>query len=457
MPLDTTMRRIVASALALVVTGASVAAGAQVGPGVRAPMAVPTQVAPASHAVPSPDPAQRMREVLAFYRENYPAYYEKHYAHLERGTPRIPDEEDVAEPETVGGMVAGEDAMSGARTLRGHTFPIPRLVPGGAFAASSFYVGTSAEFYRQPDVDGRDPAGEAMLYDRNLAFIRLRYGVDYAVHDRFAIGLDADYLAMVGANESSILLYGGQTGYDFRPHMRGVVFRDTDSGSQLAISAHATFEGGIRAVPQGVLNEINDQVGDFDQDDAANCIETMSADCAELDTGDVASSLAITRSRRGGGGGATFAQALGSMLGMQLGATFEVARKAINSAAVSAAATDMRISAGLSPTLDLGEHFPVGAALAYRFEWNQSRYEANAPLGLPDDEAVLALYHRTSAGLYYTGRRDLMLGWTGGFAVLQDGERSIATPSAGRPGTSVLFPQPDAMLFSGHFDLRYFF
>lgn len=454
------MRKSVAASVALAVTSLTGAAMAQVGPDARAPLAPPTQVARAEtgppRAIPSPDPQQRMKRILSYYRENYPAYYEKHYAHLESGTPKVP-EQDRAEPEVVGGMVGGEDAMSGARTLRGHTFPLPRLVPGGAFAASSFYVGTSAEFYRQPDVDGRSPGGDAILYDRNLAFVRMRYGVDYAIHERLAVGLDADYLAMVGANENSILLYGGQTGYDFRPHMRGVIFRDTDSGSQLAVTGYATLEGGIRAVPQGALNDINEQIEDFDEEDAAGCIESMSTDCADVDT-DVASSLAVTQSRRGGGGGLTFAQALGSMLGLQLGATFEAANKVVQSGAIgSASALDLRVAAGIGPTLDLGEHFPVGAALAYRFEWNQSRWKPNDNVGLPDGGEVLAIYHRTSAGLYYTGRRDLMLGWTGGFAVLQDSERAIATPTAGGPNTSVLAPQPDAMLFSGHFDLRYFF
>lgn len=454
------MRKTAASTVALALTGLPAGAMAQVGPGARAPLAPPTQIARAEtgapRATPSPDPQRRMEEVIAYYREKYPAYYEKHYAHLESGTPK-PPEEDEAEVAEVGGMVAGEDAMSGARTLRGHTFALPRLLPGGAFAASSFYVGTSAEFYRQPGVSGRDPEGNAMEYERNLAFVRMRYGIDYAIHDRLAVGLDADYLAMVGANESSILLYGGQTGYDFRPHLRGVVFRDTDSGSQLAVTGYATIEGGIRAVPQGALNDINDQIQGFDQEDAAGCIESMSTDCAQLDT-DVASSLAVTQSRRGGGGGLTFAQALGSMLGLQLGATFEAAQKAVQSGAIgSASALDLRFSAGLAPTLDLGKDFPVGAALAYRFEWNESRWDPNANLGLPDGGKVLAMYHRTSGGLYYTGRRDLMLGWTGGFAVLQDSERAIATPGTGNPDASVLAPQPDAMLFSGHFDLRYFF
>ncbi|MEM9876897.1 MAG: hypothetical protein AAF928_18515 [Myxococcota bacterium] len=427
---------------------------------------VPRETTPAvAPAAPSDAAWRRLRRRLEYYRQHHPAYYERHFAPLLGDGASLPAPVAPA-PRTSrhvsrGGMVGGETDEAGARTLRGHTFVAPRLVPGGAFAASSLYVATSAEWFRQTGVEARGRGGEGVRYDRNLALLRLRYGFDYAVHERLALGLDADFLAAVGANQRSILLHGGETGLDARPFLRGVVVRDLDAGTQLAVTASAVIEQGIRATPQNTIDRFEERVAGLDEREAEACLNAgaLDAACSGLvDEASALSALATTRARRGGGGAVTFAQALGSMLGVQLGAAFEHSRLGLESQAIGeVTATDTRFLAGLAPTLDLGPHFPVGAALAYRFEYRRLRYDESPRLGIPDGSSTLGLYHRTTAVLYYTGRRDLMLGWTGGVAVLQDNERAVANPRAGRPRASVLAPRPDGVLYSGHFELRYFF
>jgi len=50
-------------------------------------------------------------------------------------------------------------------------------------------------------------------------------------------------------------------------------------------------------------------------------------------------------------------------------------------------------------------------------------------------------------GVYYTGRRDLSLGWIAGLSFLEDADRSLHEAEA----------HPDAFVFAAQFDMRYFF
>jgi hypothetical protein len=387
------------------------------------------------------------RAALAYYAQHYPAYYQRYYGGLRiepapAPAPALPIHGEADRGGTVDaesgadrpGMVEGESDESGQRTLGGHTFHYPRLIES-AFTAANFYVGSSVEWFHQADATARyrlsDGSEDSFDYDMDLAFVRLRYGVDFQLAEPFSFGLDADFLVEVGANRESILVHGGNTGYDFRPNMKLRVFRSEQSASQLALRAHATLSGGVRAVPQGL----------------ASSLGTQNAPPTSLDDVDL-DSMSVTRTRQGGGGTLAWAQGLGQYAGFQVAVAGEAARSVVSAADVGdVAATAMRFSAGVAPSLNFAPSFPVGLTLEYRFDLDRAAYEENAAAEVLAGTSVVAHAHHWAAGLYYTGRRDLMLGWIGGLGLVEDGRLSTAEAGA------------DAMarLLSAQFDMRYFF
>ena len=356
------------------------------------------------------------------------------------------------EPDRIAGMVEGESSETGDRTLSGHTFHYPRLIDN-AFTATNFHVGTSVEFYHQGGVrttfEQADGSVEELRYDRDLAFVRLHYGVDFQVIEAFTIGLDADYLVEVGANEESLFLHGGQTGYAFRPNFKWRIFRGVESGSQVSLRVHASLSGGVRAVPQGVLVELARQLDTIAGDEArARCLAEGALSCAFDGDTELGAAISVSQGRNGGGGTLTYAQALGQYAGFQVAGGGEAAKKTVVTPSLGdVVATDMAFHAGLSPSLNFAPGFPVGLTAEYRFDWQRSTYEANEMASIDSGAQATTTGHRWAAGVYYTGRRDLMLGWIAGISLLQD---DVLTEDP-------MSEQPDALVPSAQFDMRYFF
>ncbi|MCA9624180.1 MAG: hypothetical protein KC731_34385, partial [Myxococcales bacterium] len=336
-----------------------------------------------------------------------------------------------------------------------------------AFVATNLYAGTAVELYHQPGVSSTYETAsgvtQAKEYDRDLVFLRLLYGFDYALGEQVAIGLDADYLAEVGANGDSLLLRGGQTGFLFRPNLTVRVYRDADSGTQLALIGHGSFGAGIRAVPQGMLAALSDAIDSIADDPSgarSQCLAAGDLDCALGDGASVGDATKLTRRRYGGGGTAVWAQAMGRVLGFQVALGAEGARENISTAlAGDVGATQVAAHAGFAPALNFAPSFPLGLTLEYRVELNHSRYSGNATVGIRDGAQTLGVNHRLGGGAYYTGRRDLLLGWTAGVAFLQDVDSSVIEAAASRATTLGGEPmeQPRAIVGSAQFEMRYFF
>jgi len=428
----------------------------------------------------------QQRAALAYYAQHYPAYYQRHYGGLRLwptlspspssappATPTEPsapslsgatvaeaDRAQAGPAEDVAGMVTGETAEEGDRTLRGHPFPYSPLVDS-PFNATNFYAGTSVELYRQKDVrsvfETSNGTDQELRYDRNLAYLRLRYGFDVALVEAFGIGLDADLLAEVGANSESLMLRGGQTGYDFRPH--AVVRLHRSRSSQWALRGHGTISAGVRAIPYGMLHSLAGQIDAIAADsNRSGCLAAGDLDCA-LGGDGLGDASQIRRRRYGGGGALTFGHAFGRAAGVQIAAGGEGARQTIQTAWAGALrATQIVGYAGIAPALDFAPGFPVGITAAYRFEVQRSAYDTSDELGLGRGVTTLAKNHRVAAGLSYTGRRDLMVGVTAGLAFLQDVDSSVLeVASSPSSGSTVVTEQPAATLISAQLEMRYFF
>ncbi|MBM4360007.1 MAG: hypothetical protein FJ096_18030 [Deltaproteobacteria bacterium] len=353
-------------------------------------------------------------------------------------------------------MVTGETDQSGARTLRGHTFQLPRLVEN-AFPVASMYVGSSVEFFQQAGVTATlpSPTGgtQSTTFDREITFVKLNYGVDFSPSRYFSFGLEADYLAEVGANGNTLFTWGGSGSFDFRPNLKIRLLRSERTGSQLAVRGSGSFQRGIRAMPLGLLVNISNQLQEATATpestaEFAACLREANISCLETSGDDITA----TRQRNAGGGTLAFAQALGRYAGFQLafgveggGATVTLPEGSGQKTTLES--TETVVHFGISPSLNFNPKLPVGLTVEYRFERNGSTYDPNASLGIAAETSVAAVSHRVNGGLYYTGRRDLMLGWLAGAHFNRDVVRSMQNVNT----------DPRAFVFAAQFDMRYFF
>ncbi len=422
-------------------------------PAPAAPPAVPTATGARPYGQPYGQPYAAPRAPYGQYGQ-YGQYQRGRVAPQPQAAPAKPsgNEEELKEAELMPqGMIQGESSTTGDRTLLGHTFHYPRFVDN-AFTAANFYVGSSVELFSQSKVVSTFEAGgeeESLEYDRDLGFVRLRFGTDFQAHEVFAFGVKAEYLAEVGANEETLFLYGGQTGFDIRPHLKFRVARGTEAGAQLAIRPFAIISGGIRAVPQGLLRVLATEIEGIASDLArTRCLVEADFACAFEGGTDLGQSIQLTQRRYGGGAAINYAQALSRHLSGQF--SFSVGGATSTTSATflgDVAASHVLIQAGFSPAVNFHPVAPIGMTLEYRFELDKASYDPNETAGMPAGAEVSAIGHRGAAGLYYTGRRDLMLGWIAGIASIQDTMRSLQAAEE----------EPPAFVFAAQFDMRYFF
>ncbi len=349
------------------------------------------------------------------------------------------------------GMVDGEDERWGARTLSGHTFPLPLLIDH-PFVATHFGVGTEVGFYSQPglgleyvDETGRE---QTFTYDANAGFLRERLALGIGLFETFELSVDADYLAFVGANEGTIFLFGGRTAYDVRPGVRGRILRASRTGTQLGGRAYAILSEGIQIQPQGLLVTLVQQIAALAASERrTTCLVAGDFACAFPDL-DLAAAIQVIHTRYGGGASVSAAQPLGRHVGVLGTVGLEVARaRSSNVSFGNLYSTPLDFYAGVAPSLDLEPYAPIGAMVEYRVDVESIPYEENRSAGVPAGYGETNLNHAVAAGLFYTGRRDLQLGLVLSASFLNQ------SAQAG-PRSTV---QPLAAIVTAQFTVGYFF
>jgi len=351
-------------------------------------------------------------------------------------------------------MVDGESARTGARTLKGHTFAYPRWLDN-AFTTTTFHVGSTIEIYDQAEVESHfeTATGEidTFTFDRNLVIVRLRVSGELAFTKGFSVGIGSEYLAQVGVNDQSLFLFGADTGYDVRPGIKIRLLRNDRTGSQLGLHLYGAFNGGLRAVPQGLLRELALEMAEIAlEQERISCLVAADFNCA-FDDVDLTTAIKLHRQRWGGGGAFNFAQAFNEHWGLQMTLGLEGALANYSWRYLGEiAAPVLNFYVGASPSLNFYPDFPLGLTAEYRFEVEHASYDLTASeesLRSDEDGADdTSVGHRLAFGVYFTGRRDLMLGALLGLSFVSD------AVTIGEEGE-----QPNAMVIAPQFDMRYFF
>lgn len=364
-------------------------------------------------------------------------------------SPKTEPPKEVAPP--IRGMVEGETVELGARTLKGHTFAIP-LLNDTPFVPTFFGVGTELGFYNQPGLKipyiDETGATKKFVYDANAGFLRERFGLGIGLFDVAQIGVDADYIALVGANAESIFLFGGRTAFDVRPGARFRIARFEKTGTQIGVHGYGIVDGGIQLAPQGLLVEVVQALDKLvSSDKRIRCLAAGNFKCA-FPSIDVFGSMDVRQNEYGGGGSFNIAQALGRHLGAEATVGIELSAPDIsNKNFGTITSTAFNVYGGVAPTLNLFPILPVGGMLEYRIDFRSESVDKNKKAGIPAGYSETALNHGVAAGLFYTGRRDLMLGWILNGNFLRQAEQ------AGRKSSE----QPLAAILTAQFTMRYFF
>jgi hypothetical protein len=330
------------------------------------------------------------------------------------------------------------------RSLKGHAFRPPLLLDT-AFATT--HVGLTASIGREvtPGVHvlSTNSLGvmQDLTYDATLTVLGGRVQAGAAFLGRIELDVDASYAGLVVGDQHTAVLFGGQSTYDVRPGLRIAALRSPSSGTALGVHAYGAFTGSSRLNPARVLSQIGKDIQAIAADPKrTSCLQVGDLACALGDDFDVFAAMKVSRATYGAGAAVSLAQAFFSRFGVQATAGVEIAKGSSSSqAAPSLGSLPIDVYVGVAPSLDLAPAVPIGISAEYRFDFASESF-SGSPGG---DSSTKTTKHGVAAGLYYTGRRDLVLGaaFVGNFT-------ATSADGSALPSTSLL---------SGVVTMRYFF
>lgn len=316
------------------------------------------------------------------------------------------------------------------RTLKGHAFRPPLLLDS-AFVTT--FVDLSASVGRQVTPGLQISAmsalgvGHVFAYDATQSVVTGRIQGGVRLGERVEVDVDGSYTGSVVGDQNTALLFGGQSAFDVRPGIRFGALRSPGSGTALGLRAYGAFSSSSRLSPARVLADITRNLGAIAGDNnAAACLQTGDLTCALGADYNAFAAMRISRATYGGGVAASLAQAFGSRFGLQATTGFELARGSINTpTAAGIGSTPFSFHAGVAPSLDLAPSVPLGISAEYRFEFANESYGGAAS---GTSGAIRTVKHGVAAGVYYTGRRDLVLGaaFVGSFSSLTSDVGALA-------------------------------
>jgi hypothetical protein len=337
-----------------------------------------------------------------------------------------------------------------AHTLKGHTF-IPAVLIDSAFVETHLTLGAEL---------GHTWEYGITLNDTNLTMINYGFGVTaehlsagLAVTDRFEVGLDATYASSL-ASDINTALYGSQSAWEVRPGLRIRALRSPSTGTQLGLHFYGDFSGGVRQSPQGVLTEIGNELPSLNNSNMAQsaCLAAFDLSCALTAPGYNPQTTSQYSNRQlGGGATLSLAQAFSSLFGVQAALGLEVAGRSDYAPTQTTGSSVVTFHAGLAASLDFGPTVPLVLMGEYRFTF----INETAAVTPTFDAGIGEVFtHAVSAGLYYTGRRDFVVGAILNATFTTSGVNGFDDDNPDDPQSTA---NPPVTTLSGQVSATYFF
>jgi hypothetical protein len=368
-------------------------------------------------------------------------------------------------PSTRGGGRESRYAAS-ARTLNGLTFPTAFLIDS-AFVQS--HIGLGVEIGRQWEY-GVQPASPTSMnqmstpdtfsYDRAVATATQYASFGVAVSDRVELGVSATYASMVSGDVNAAILFGGRTAWSLAPGARFKLFRS--SQAQMALHFYGNFGSSAWQNPALVVGEISNEITQIaGSSKRTACLADGNLACALTTAGipfNAQQAAYTSQSNFGGGATLSLAAAFTASFGLQAALGLDAGYSPSNAGGNAFASAPVIFHVGVAPSFDLGPTVPITLMAEYLFTVTNSSTVSTATDSSAlsaDGGSLLTLQSNITAGVYYTGRRDLVLGLLFN-ATFAESQSTFTDDSTGTSVTNTTV-QPPLTRLAGQLNARYFF
>jgi hypothetical protein len=275
--------------------------------------------------------------------------------------------------------------------LTGHTFIYPSQ-SDPAFITTAFGFSQGLAYVR---MSGAPILGSPTAVDASLVGVNEQFDLGVRLHERVGLFGRITGRALIGADARSALYLGAQGGYAIDAGLMAMLLRLERYGTQIGVRGTLERVGGAQLSPGALVDEL---------------FRSPARGLSDVLSDQVMKALLSQTGGWTGKGSLNVAQALGRHFSGQ--ASFELALSRLNatrwdvskSAAVDTELRSWTFGAGLALTADLNPHAPLAFQAEYRLRSTLSTKidDASAPSPVPG--------HFVGGGMYYSGRRDLLLG-----------------------------------------------
>ena len=345
----------------------------------------------------------------------------------------------------------GYGGAAAARTLDGHIFQPPVLLEG-PFTTSHVGIDTTLGL-RVQDGGGAPATGPTRLPipardGQKLFLFEERLAVGVAPARGVEIGARAAFQLGAGADATSSFYYGARTGYEVRPHVAFEILRSEARGLSIGLRAGPVMAGGVRARPSGLVDAMMREAGTVMREpDRILCLGAGDYACA-FRTFDGAGAMQVDERTFGIHASASAAKSFGQHVGVQAAFGAEALDTRLRGGPnLQSHTSPLAYSGSLAASVDLAPLAPVGAMLEAGIERGENRGLDRRNAELLGGAPIAYTTERVAAGLYYTGREALTLGFVGTYGFTHERRIDATTTS----------PAPPLRTIGGRFALRYFF
>lgn len=287
------------------------------------------------------------------------------------------------------------DALYTERTLKGHTFIYPSQ-SDPAFITTAFGFNQGLSYVR---MSGTPVLGSPTTVDAALVGVEERFDLGLRLHERIGLFGRMTARALIGVDAPSALYLGAQGGYAVDAGLTGMLLRLERYGTQVGVRATLERVGGAQLSPGALVDEL---------------LRTTAKGLNDVASGQLVRLLLSKTGGWAGKGSLNVAQAVGRHFSGQ--ASAELAFSSLGasrwdvtqSASVESDVRAWAFAMGVALTADLSPHAPLAFQAEYRLRSTLATTVdgADAPSPAPG--------HFIGGGLYYSGRRDLLLGASAG-------------------------------------------
>ncbi|MDC3986430.1 hypothetical protein [Polyangium jinanense] len=338
-----------------------------------------------------------------------------------------------------------------ARTLEGHTFQPPVLLEG-PFTTTHVGIDTSMGM-RVQDGAGAPPTGPMRLPlpardGQKLFLFEERLAVGIAPVRGAEIGARAVFQLGIGGDAASTYYYGGRTGYEVRPHLGFEALHSESLGLSVGLRAGLIMAGGVRARPSGLVDAMMREA-DAAMRDRARVICLVAGDlgCA-FKNFDGAGAMRVDERSFGVHAYASAAKSFGRHVGLQASFGGEGLDTRLHGGpGLDSHMSPRSYAASVAASVDLAPLAPLGAMFEAGLERGENRGLDRRNAELLGGAPMAYTTERVAAGVYYTGRDALTLGFVGTYGFTQ----------ARRAAGDTISPGPPTRALGGRLALRYFF